>query len=180
MRRTVMFARSGPVAGVLRKADIKSVVWCEEAEKKHHSLQEQQETQWAQQIVFCLLLVTYFNLFQQPASMLHTQHTQCWWGSYGQMHEKMFSTFFFSSYAYIAAYFPVTNYMFADTHTGAEHHNVLLEMLNICEKLKSFVYFILCNIACILCNLACFSICQCHTCRTIFQWPVLSFCKQEV
>lgn len=35
--------------------------------------------------------------------------------------------------------------MFADTRSGAEHHQVLLEMLNICEKLKSFVYFILCN-----------------------------------
>lgn len=123
----------------------------------------------------CFLFIT-CNVFQfVPTASLNAAHT-----TYTRLMRliradawKDVFNLFFSSYAYIAAYFPVTNYMFADTHTGAGHHNVLLEMLNICEKLKSFVYFI-------LCNLACFSICQCHTCRTIFQWPVLSFCKQEV
>ena len=55
---------------------------------------------------------------------------------HGQMHEqqKGFKSFP-SHHAYTVRYFPFTNYIFGDTHNGAERQQVLLEMLNTREKL---------------------------------------------
>lgn len=53
---------------------------------------------------------------------------------HGQTQQRGFKSFS-SHYAYTAAYFPFANYIFGDTHNGEEHQQVLLEMLNICEKL---------------------------------------------
>lgn len=57
------------------------------------------------------------------------------------MNTSAVSDLFLFIYAHAAEYFPVTSYLFADTHSGADHKQVLLEMLNIFMR-NSVIYCI--------------------------------------
>lgn len=174
MPRTVMFARSGPVAGVLRKADIKPLVWCGKAEKKHQRAHRNSKKHNGLSRLFSV--VYYLQCISICSSVLHTQYThtaaEAHMGRYTST--KSVSNLFFpsclhscilSSYKLHVCRHPQWGRTSSGTSGNAEYIQNTLCISHLAIQQKYLV---------------CFSIRQCRTCKTIFQGAVLALCKQEV
>lgn len=123
-----MLARSRPVAGVLRKTDSTSWAWCGQVGKKHQRAhRNSKKHSRLSRLFFCyLLLAMYSNSFRPTASL---KAVHIYTGRY--TNTNAVSDLIIFIYAHAAEYFLVKSYLFSDTHSGAGHKQVLLEMLNV-------------------------------------------------
>lgn len=137
---------------------IMSMMWASREETPKSS-QEQQETQQAQQTLFLLFITRYvFKSVQansQPQSCTHNIYT----GRY--TNTTAVSDLIIFIYAHAAEYFLVKSYLFSDTHSGADHKQVLLEMLNTSMRNSVLLHTVFQTLQCNR-SVQCFPIYQRH------------------